>query len=66
MDGRFCPSVPDPPDWNLNHDSKVLAVHREVDEEVAGAGERQQEVAQVRDVRNPLRPGDILRTVILI
>ena len=40
-------------------------MHPEVDEEVAGAGASQQEVAQVGDVGHPLRPVHPLRTVVL-
>jgi hypothetical protein len=41
-------------------------VHREVDEEVSGTSERQQEVTQIGDVRNPLWPGHRLGAVILV
>ena len=47
---RFAKLVPEPSNRHLDHKPEVLAVHREVDEEVAGAGEGEEEVAQVRDV----------------
>jgi hypothetical protein len=66
VNGGFSPSVPQPPDRDLNHDAKVLTVHREVDEEVSGTSERQQEVTQIGNVRNPLWPGHRLGAVILV
>ena len=57
--------VPESPDWHLYHDPKVLAVHSAVDEEVSRAGAGQQEVAQVGDVGDPLRPRNSLWAVIL-
>jgi hypothetical protein len=65
VNGRFAELVPEPSNGHLDHEPEVLAVHPEVDEEVAGAGEGEEEVAQVRDVRYPLRPEDIFRFVIL-
>ncbi len=50
MNGRFAELVPEPSNRHLDHEPEVLAVHPEVDEEVAGAGEGEEEVAQVRDV----------------
>ncbi len=50
MNGRVAESIPEPSNRHLDHQPEVLAVHGEVDEEVAGAGEGEQEVAQVRDV----------------
>jgi hypothetical protein len=40
-------------------------VHAEVDEEVSGAGARQQQVAQVGHVGHPLRPGHRAWAVVL-
>ena len=65
MDRGPAPLVPESPHRHLDHDPEVLAVHPEVDEEVARTGAGQQEVAQVGDVGHPLGPVDSFRTVVL-